>query len=61
MQLTAEGCDGGTGELDSEIFDAMTELTAGLTAVTGQVARHRGLPERAGRPCQNPAQVLTWL
>jgi DNA-binding MarR family transcriptional regulator len=29
----------------SEIFDAMTELAAGLMAVTEQVARHHGLPE----------------
>ena len=45
MQLTAEGRDGGTGEPDSEILDAMTELAAGLTAVTGQVAHDCGLPE----------------
>lgn len=32
-------------QLDSEIFDAMTELAAGLTAAIGQVARHHGLPE----------------
>jgi MarR family transcriptional regulator, organic hydroperoxide resistance regulator len=59
MQLTAEGCDGGTGELDSEIFDAMTELTAGLTAVTGQVARHRGLPEFCLRALLELAEPTT--
>lgn len=32
-------------QLDSEVFDAITELAARKMAITEQVARHHGLPE----------------
>ena len=54
-----ESCDGGTGDLDSQIFDAMTELAAGLTAVTGQVARQCGLPEFCLRALLELAEPTT--